>query len=134
MNNSTNPRDERWNARYNQIPALVDSAYMKFFKDDFESHLKEAKTNIDRKFKLLNSKDLAEIPPLKWVVRGVMPSSGLGAIYGPSGSGKSFLALDMCAAISEGAAWFGHRVEQTPVIYVALEGEGGMKLRVQPKG
>jgi hypothetical protein len=131
MNNSTNPRDERWNARYNQIPALVDSAYMKFFKDDFVSHLEEAKSNINQKFKLLSSKDLAEIPPLKWVVRGVMPSSGLGAIYGPSGSGKSFLALDMCAAISEGTSWFGHRVEQTPVIYVALEGEGGMKLRVQ---
>lgn len=131
MHNSISPRDERWNARYNQIPTLVDSAHMKYFEDDFESHLEEAKTNINPKFKLLSSKDLAEIPPLKWVVRGVMPSTGLGAIYGPSGSGKSFLALDMCAAISEGTSWFGHRVEQTPVIYVALEGEGGMKLRVQ---
>ena len=38
------------------------------------------------------------------------------ALYGPSGSGKSFLMLDVAAAVAEGSnAWFGLRVRQCPV-------------------
>jgi hypothetical protein len=51
-------------------------------------------------------------------------------LYGPSASGKSFLALDMCIAIAEGKKWFGIRTIPSPVIYVALEGESGFKNRV----
>jgi hypothetical protein len=51
-------------------------------------------------------------------------------VYGPSGSGKSFLALDMACAIAEGNDWFGYRVKATAVVYVVLEGEAGFRLRV----
>ena len=59
-----------------------------------------------------------------------MPATGLAAIFGPSGSGKSFLAFDLAAAISHGNQWFGMRTYQAPVVYVMLEGEGGIKNRV----
>lgn len=85
----------------------------------------------ESRFKLLTSGDLAELPPLRWLVRGVLPSQGLAGLYGPSASGKSFLALDLCAAVAEGRPWFGNRTQAAPVVYCALEGEGGIRLRAQ---
>lgn len=83
------------------------------------------------RYKLLGSADLHALPPLAWCVRGVLPAVGLAGLYGPSASGKSFLALDMAAAIAEGSRWFDCRVESAPVVYAALEGEAGFKLRAQ---
>lgn len=82
------------------------------------------------RYKLLGADDLRNLPALAWRVRGVLPAVGLAGLYGPSASGKSFLALDMAAAIAEGRRWFDCRVEAAPVVYAALEGEGGFKLRV----
>lgn len=64
-------------------------------------------------------------------MRGVLPAVGLAALYGPSASGKSFLGFDMAAAIAEGSRWFDCWVESAPVVYAALEGEAGFKLRAQ---
>ena len=83
------------------------------------------------RYKLLSAADLRDLPPLAWRVRGVLPAVGLAALYGPSASGKSFLAFDMAAAIAEGQRWFDCRVESAPVVYAALEGEAGFKLRAQ---
>ena len=83
------------------------------------------------RYKLLGAGDLRNLPPLAWRVRGVLPAVGLAGLYGPSASGKSFLALDMAAAIAEGSRWFDCRVVAAPVVYAALEGEGGFKLRAQ---
>jgi len=83
------------------------------------------------RYKLLGADELRNLPPLAWRVRGVLPAVGLAALYGPSASGKSFLAFDMAAAIAEGRRWFDCRVEAAPVVYAALEGEAGFKLRAQ---
>jgi putative DNA primase/helicase len=83
------------------------------------------------RYKLLSGADLAALPPVQWRVRNVLPAVGLAGLYGPSASGKSFLAWDMAAAIAEGTAWFGKRVEPAQVVYAALEGEAGFKLRAQ---
>ncbi|WP_287879055.1 AAA family ATPase [Acidovorax sp.] len=83
------------------------------------------------RYKLLSAADLRDLPPLAWRVRGVLPAVGLAALYGPSASGKSFLAFDMAASIAEGQRWFDCRVEAAPVVYAALEGEAGFKLRAQ---
>ena len=83
------------------------------------------------RYKLLGADELRNLPPLAWRVRGVLPAVGLAALYGPSASGKSFLAFDMAASIAEGCQWFDCRVEAAPVVYAALEGEAGFKLRAQ---
>ncbi len=82
------------------------------------------------RFKLLGSFDLRVLQPLGWRVQGVFPPEGLAGLYGPSASGKSFLCLDMAAAIAEGNRWFDCRVEATPVVYAVLEGEAGFRQRV----
>lgn len=84
-----------------------------------------------RRYRMQSPDDLLSAPPLRWLVRGVLPTTGLAALYGPSGSGKSFLALDLCAAIAGSANWFGRRVDAAPVTYLCLEGEAGMGKRVK---
>lgn len=93
--------------------------------------LERAKTPPMR-FNLLSGAELSNAPPMRWMVRGVLPLEGLAALFGPSGSGKSFLVLDVSAAIA-GATdeWFGRRVTHCPVTYVCLEGEAGMGKRVK---
>lgn len=84
------------------------------------------------RYKLLSGADLCNAPPMRWMVSGVLPQEGLAALYGASGSGKSFLILDIGYAVAGGDYdWFGRRVTQAPVTYVCLEGEAGTGKRVK---
>jgi hypothetical protein len=69
--------------------------------------------------------------PIKWRIKGVLPQLGIGALFGPSGSAKTFLAIDMALAISEGKRWFGYRTVRCPIVYVCLEGEAGLSNRIR---
>jgi hypothetical protein len=69
--------------------------------------------------------------PEDWLIRGVLPRAGLAVVYGESGSGKSFLVLDMVAALSRGIEWNDRQTKQCKVTYVAAEGAGGFKKRLR---
>ena len=79
---------------------------------------------------LLHPSDLAGLPVMRHLVKPLLPAAGLGAVYGPPACGKSFLALDLAAAVAEGADWFGFRTRKVPAAYVALEGESGLRQRL----
>lgn len=82
-------------------------------------------------FVILSRNDLDALPPMRWAVRGVLPETGLAAIYGEPGSGKSFLAIDLAAKLSAGLPdWFGRQVFQRDVVYAALEGGRGIQQRM----
>lgn len=130
MDAGNGPRDGRWAERRHQIPSLVESARHKFAAEGFSDVIDKAKPDASR-YKLLKTKDLRSLPMPQWRVKNILPATGLAAIYGPSGSGKSFLAFDLAARIATGKAWFGFRVKEAPVVYVGLEGESGFKLRAQ---
>lgn len=66
---------------------------------------------------------------LDYIIDGWLASRGRSVLGGPSGSGKSFLALHMAYCIARGVDFFGHHVEQGGVIYQAGEGGLGMKKR-----
>ncbi len=83
------------------------------------------------RYKLRTAAELVDTPPLRWLVRGVLPTEGIAAMFGVSASGKSFLALDLGSAIAYGAAWFNCKVTQAPVVYLALEGEAGLSQRLR---
>jgi hypothetical protein len=62
-------------------------------------------------------------PPPEWLVRGLLTKSSLAGLYGPGGSYKSFIALDMAAAIATGQAqWGGRNVTHGPVVFISGEG------------
>jgi len=66
-----------------------------------------------------------------FVIKGLIPECSLASIYGPSGSFKSFLALDWACHIATGKDWDGHKVKQGAVLYVAGEGGFGVTQRVR---
>lgn len=98
--------------------------------DELELLLEQTQAPAQR-FKFLSADELVTLPPMQWLVRGVLPQSGVACMYGPSGSGKSFLGIDLGEHIAGGRWWFGRRVKQAPVVYCALEGEHGLAQRVQ---
>ena len=84
------------------------------------------------RFRLMTASQLQSLPAPEFRVRGLLPATGMAAIYGAPGSGKSFLALDLAHAIATGRSqWFGHPVKQAPVVYLALEGQSGIVKRAQ---
>lgn len=84
-----------------------------------------------QRFRPVSASELASRPPVRWRVRDVLPLEGIAAVYGPPSCGKSFLALDLLAAIAAGRAWFACRVRPAPVLYIGLEGEAGIAQRVR---
>ncbi len=83
------------------------------------------------RYKLLTDDDLRQLPAVEWRIKNVLPAHGLAVVFGPSGSGKSFLVLDMLQSLSLGHEWFGRRVKPCSVTYVSLEGEAGLANRVE---
>jgi len=62
-----------------------------------------------------------------WLVKGILEKGQVGILYGDSQSLKSYLMLDLAAAVSTGQEWHGHRiVNPGPVWFLA--GEGNMIL------
>lgn len=82
-------------------------------------------------YKLLTAAELRALPPQRYRIRGVLPEKGFGAFVGASTAGKTFAALDVLAHISLGIPWHGFKTYQAPVVYVGLEGEQGIRQRVQ---
>ncbi len=82
------------------------------------------------RYKLLTDGDLCKLPPIQWRIKNVLPSEGTAVVFGPSGSGKSFLVLDMLQSLAAGTKWFGQKVKQCSVTYIVLEGEAGLAGRV----
>jgi hypothetical protein len=67
---------------------------------------------------------------LSWIVKGVLPQAEFGVLYGASGSGKTFFALDLAATIARGAQWRGRKTNAGAVVYVAAEAQEGIKKRL----
>ncbi len=85
----------------------------------------------NKRYQLRTSDELCKLPEFEWRIKGVLPSLGLAAMFGPSGSGKSFLVLDMLHSLALGHDWFGHKVKQCSLTYIALEGEAGVANRIK---
>ena len=84
------------------------------------------------RYRMRSADDLANAPPIQWMIRSLLPRTGLAALYGPSGCGKSFLALDLAVSVAGGTdEWYGMRIKNCPVTYCVLEGEGGMGKRTK---
>jgi archaellum biogenesis ATPase FlaH len=73
---------------------------------------------------------LLRLPPQEWLIKGVLPATGLGLLYGPSGAGKTFVAIDVAMHVARGVDWFGHRTKQAGVLYLAAEGTAGFAKRI----
>lgn len=66
----------------------------------------------------------------EWVVDDVIPRAEVGVIYGTSGSGKTFFAMDLACAIHRGDEWRNKYVQKSDVFYIASEAGSGIKKRI----
>jgi hypothetical protein len=83
-----------------------------------------------KRFTFVPASEFANVAPPSWIIKNVLPEAGLAVVYGASGSGKSFYVLDMAAAIAAGATWNDKKTKQGRVAYIAAEGAGGFRNRL----
>lgn len=97
-----------------------------------ESNLNVTATQVNQnvRFKLLSVDQFKKRPAIRWVVKNLLPTQGLAIMYGQSGTGKTFLLLDLLLAIACCDEWFGHLINNTSVCYVCLEGASGIQQRI----
>ena len=76
--------------------------------------------------------DTIKDEPVNWIIENVLPEKGFAALYGPPGSYKSFVALDIAEAVATGRQWMGNQVTNSgAVLYIAGEGHGGIGARIK---
>lgn len=86
--------------------------------------------NGDRKIVAFTRADSITLEPIDWLIEGWLVRNTLAGLVGPSGSCKSFLGIDWACRVATGTQWFGRRVEQGAVFYLAGEGRGGLRKRI----
>jgi KaiC/GvpD/RAD55 family RecA-like ATPase len=64
------------------------------------------------------------------LVKGLLDREQTSLILGETGSGKTFLALDLSLHVAAGLPWFGHKVTAGPAIYIAAEAGASVTNRV----
>lgn len=81
---------------------------------------------------LMDARELLDNPTNpEFLVHGLIEESTTGALIGASGSGKSFIALDLAASIATGRKFCNLPTKQGQVIYLAGEGRAGIARRLK---
>jgi hypothetical protein len=65
------------------------------------------------------------------IVEGVLGRGSMAALYGDSNSGKTFLAIDIGAAVGRGVPWLGRNTEMGLVVYLATEAPRSVQRRLK---
>lgn len=77
----------------------------------------------------LSAAEFLASPSPSYLIPQMLPADGLSTVFGPEGTAKSFLALDIALHIATGRPWRGVPVTRAVVHYVMAEGQGVNKLR-----
>jgi putative DNA primase/helicase len=89
------------------------------------------KTRKKHSFELTSLSELSDPEPVPWLIEDFIVQDTLACVFGPSGSGKSFLILDMGLHIAAGKPWHNREVKQGAVVYICGEGRRGVVTRVR---
>jgi hypothetical protein len=83
-----------------------------------------------RRFELIRFGDMRPRLDGRPLVKGLLDREQTGIFIGESGCGKTFLALDGALHVAAGLPWFGRKVSQGAVVYVAAEAGRSIENRV----
>lgn len=111
-----------------QDPTIADD--FDVVAEEGESGAEGAKSGTKR-FEFVQAAKFSAGKPPGWIIKNVLPRAELIVLYGESGAGKSFLALDLMGAIARGEDWRGHKTH--PGLgcgYIAAEGAAGFRNRL----
>lgn len=85
----------------------------------------------NNQFRVQVASEYLNAKPQSWLIKGVLPRAETIMIYGESGAGKTFIALDMLAAINRGIPWRGKKTKKMKTVLLAAEGAGGARTRLK---
>ncbi len=75
-----------------------------------------------RRLDYLLAQDLPDDPEFEdELIEGLIGRQAMSVLYGDSNSGKTFLAIDIGAAVCQGQQWMGRNVDGGMVVYLATE-------------
>lgn len=80
-------------------------------------------------FKLTQASKI-EIKAILWLIRNLIELDTLALLFSDPGIGKSFLAIAIALCVATGTRFYGREVKQGPVIFIAGEGQKGLKRRM----
>src|SRR5262249_56380267 len=86
---------------------------------------------IKPRFKLRRFDELKIGTERTYLVKGLIPRTGLVVVWGPPKCGKSFWTFDLVLHVALGREYRGRRVQRGPVVYCAFEGGGGYSARAE---
>lgn len=80
--------------------------------------------------RLLNLSEIEPVLSCNYMIKGWLDRGCLSVVYGPSNTGKTFVALDIAIHIAADEPWRGLKVNGGPVLYIANEGGAGVRNRL----
>jgi hypothetical protein len=83
----------------------------------------------DKGFTLLRMSAVELSTASRCIVEDLIPREGLVLVWGPPKCGKAFWTFDLVAHVALGRAYGERRVDLGSVVYIAAEGEHGIKTR-----
>jgi hypothetical protein len=126
MEISEGPRDDRWQARYDDIPRAVSTAREKIG----EGPRADARNDRDAsppppplKWLAMQHWDHKPIPERQWAILNRVPANQAGLFSGHGGTGKSILELTKNVAHVAAKDWLGSMPEPGPAFYIGTEDE-----------
>ncbi len=97
--------------------------------DDMTARLRPDARHPIRKVRADSLDELPRRAPL--IEGGVLDQGVVAMLSGPTGKGKSFVALDWALSIASSMAWMKHSVVSARVLWVAASGAHSLKKRVE---
>ena len=85
-------------------------------------------------YTFLSYDDILKLEKPKFLIDDLIVENSLSMLWGPSGSYKSFIALDLSLCIALNKEYHGRAVCHGDVAYLAAEGSAGMKIRLSAHG
>ena len=85
-------------------------------------------------FRVIDRTAMEGIRPPTWLIEDMLPDEAYAMLYGPAGSYKTFLALDIALSIANGCdEWLdGRKINAAgPVLFIVGEGRSGLLKRVR---
>lgn len=79
---------------------------------------------------VLRRSDLAKLPAVSPLVKGLLDYPAAAVLVGGYGIGKTFLVVSLACCVATGRPWLGKDVERRKVLLVIGEGGSGLDLRV----
>jgi hypothetical protein len=72
--------------------------------------------------------------PADWLIYQLFERDSLNLLFSDPGGAKTFLAIDIACCVATGKDFHGRYSQQGPIVYIAGEGQNGMKRRFMAWG